>query len=34
MQDLKKNIEGLIIELASVGLFTALLFALNIVAMR
>jgi len=34
MQDLKKNISGLIIELASVGLFTALLFALNIVAMR
>jgi len=34
MQNLKKNIEGLIIELASIGIFTALLFALNMVAMR
>lgn len=30
----RKMIEGLIIELASIGAFTALLFAVNVVAMR
>jgi hypothetical protein len=34
MRDMKKNINGLIIELASIGILTALLFVVNMVAMR
>jgi hypothetical protein len=35
MKGFKKNIEGLIIEVASIGIFAAILFAMNILfAMR
>lgn len=34
MQNIKRMIEGLVIELASIGIFTALLFAVSMVVMR
>lgn len=34
MRDMKKNINGLIIELASIAILTALLFVVDLVAMR